>query len=76
MGMFDRVWVECPKCGKGVEFQSKAGDCVLADYTLDNVPIIVGLDLIHEKEKCENCGAIVIVEVDTVQHINFKSNTC
>ena len=27
MGMFDTVWIRCPKCGAEVGFQIKAGDC-------------------------------------------------
>ena len=76
MGMFDRVWVKCPECGKEVEFQSKAGECVLADYTLDNVPLKIGVGLINEKEECENCGYIVTIKIDVERRINFKSCVC
>ena len=38
MGMFDSVWVKCPKCGTENEFQSKSGLCILEDYTLENCP--------------------------------------
>jgi hypothetical protein len=54
VGMFDSLYVEC-RCGKRVEFQSKAGDCVLRDYTLEDVPHAVAGDLIGERQKCE-CG--------------------
>jgi hypothetical protein len=54
MGMFDSLYVTC-KCGLSVEFQSKAGDCILATYTLDTAPNDVKGDLIGERETCR-CG--------------------
>lgn len=59
MGMFDRVWVDCPKCGQEVEFQSKAGECVLMDYTLETAPPNVQVDLIGDNSQCNKCGHVV-----------------
>jgi len=55
MGMFDSVWVPCPKCGAGVEFQTKSGDCAMRSYELDEAPIAV-LGGIRECETCGKCG--------------------
>lgn len=55
MGMFDSLMVPCPKCGAMVEFQSKAGECILAEYTIEDCPIVILADLMGEKEKCA-CG--------------------
>lgn len=60
MGMFDRVWVRCD-CGNRVEFQSKAGDCCLRDYTLDDVPARIAADLIGNSERCQKCGATITI---------------
>ena len=38
MGLYDSVMVKCPNCGTENEFQSKSGDCLLEDYTLENCP--------------------------------------
>ena len=38
MGCFDTVLVPCPKCGKLSGFQSKSGECLLRQYTLENCP--------------------------------------
>lgn len=70
MGVFDRVYIPCPKCGKESEFQSKGGDCILADYTLETAPVDVLLDVNrHSPNICENCGTKydvkVTVKVDT-----------
>lgn len=57
MGMFDTVWVPCPKCGKVAGFQSKGGACRLDDYHLDDAPSDVLADANrHGGETCEKCG--------------------
>lgn len=61
MGMFDSVFVTCPKCGKQVEFQSKVGDCNLNSYTSDCVPILIALDLDGDSEEC-SCGNVVRIK--------------
>jgi len=58
MGMFDRVWADCPKCGAKVEFQSKAGKCELIDYDMDSVPPEIARDINADAENCE-CGYTV-----------------
>ena len=58
MGMFDSVYVPCPRCGAGVEFQSKAGKCELAQYSSTNVPAIIAADIDGDQWRCD-CGALV-----------------
>lgn len=58
MGMFDSVYVDCV-CGARVEFQSKAGECNLDHYTINNVPPGIACDLIGKSEKCSECGATI-----------------
>jgi len=38
MGCYDTVLLPCPKCEQLYEAQSKGGDCILKDYTLENAP--------------------------------------
>ena len=45
MGMFDNIWVSCPHCNERTNLQSKAGDCTLEEYELDNAPLSVMGDL-------------------------------
>lgn len=69
MGMYDRVWAECPECGNQIEFQSKAGECVLADYSTNSVPPNIAEDIKNDSEECP-CGYIVRFrdpEIDMVQ---------
>jgi hypothetical protein len=61
MGMFDRVFARCPSCGGTVEFQSKAGECLLINYTLREVPPEIAIDLDGQQECCEKCGSVVSI---------------
>lgn len=58
MGLYDSVFVNCPKCGAQVEFQTKAGECRLKQYTHISVPSGIAEYLNGSKERCE-CGARV-----------------
>lgn len=55
MGMFDSVYARCQSCGTKVEFQSKSGDCTLAEYDRHKVPKSIALALNGSSEKC-SCG--------------------
>ncbi len=46
MGMFDSVFVPCPKCGEMLEFQSKEGKCYSKRYSHSSVPAGIARDLI------------------------------
>jgi hypothetical protein len=65
MGMYDSVWVKCPKCEKENEFQTKSGDCLLQNYTLENCPVDT-LTNVNRHSPC-NCGCGAIYEVDIKQ---------
>ena len=56
MGMFDSVYVKCAKCGTEVEFQSKAGKCDLENYTINNAPPEILIDIDKEIGVCKECG--------------------
>ena len=66
MGMFDSLYVSCPCCGNSVEFQSKAGDCNLNEYTVNNVDPRVALDLQNDEEKCESCLNWIKLNVQSI----------
>jgi len=55
MGMFDSVYLRCPHCGNELEFQSKVGKCVLANYSENDCPAEIGKDLAGEVQHCEGC---------------------
>ena len=56
MGMYDTVLIKCPKCDGDIEFQSKAGKCLLSTYTLRDAPEELIDDIIDEGSVwCCNC---------------------
>lgn len=63
MGCYDSVWVRCPGCGEKVEFQSKAGACLLRSYDPSSVPPEIATDLDGDVSECR-CGARVRLRLD------------
>ena len=55
MGMFDTVHAQCPNCGHSITTQSKAGLCLLNDYSTNSVPPEVAADVEGEALYCEGC---------------------
>jgi hypothetical protein len=51
MGMFDTVQAPCPSCGTTLQFQSKEGWCVLNNFSLNKVPLVIALDLDEDNKK-------------------------
>ena len=63
MGMFDRIWASCPRCNKEFEFQSKAGHCLLSDYSLADAPAEVLMNLYPKVAHCK-CGFRFTIKVE------------
>lgn len=63
MGMFDSVYATCPKCNKEVEFQSKAGECLLNRYSVDSVPPEIARSIDGDSEACEKCGEVLTIKI-------------
>lgn len=55
MGLPDSIWIPCPQCGTSLEYQSKAGECILADFTLKNAPTEMLIDIEGDKAWCSKC---------------------
>jgi hypothetical protein len=65
MGLFDTIWVKCPKCNEDIGFQSKSGDCSMEDYMLEDCPEDVLSDANrHSPEKCWNCETLLQINID------------
>lgn len=62
MGMFDRVWVKCPKCETENEFQTKSGECCMGNYTLEDCPDDVLVDVNRHSPCLCKCGAYYMVD--------------
>lgn len=76
MGMFDSVWVECPKCGTENEFQSKSGFCGLEHYKLDDCPdnVLVNVNR-HSPCQCHECGILYEVDIHARKAVLIKPKT-
>lgn len=59
MGCFDSVEARCPNCGNVLEFQSKAGKCVLETFKSECVPMAIAFDVIGNMACCQACGSTV-----------------
>lgn len=66
MGCFDSLYVECPKCNKDIEFQTKMGGCSLQEFTLDTIPPEMLVHFKDDTEVCEECGTEVKVDVQII----------
>lgn len=65
MGIYDSVWVKCPYCETENEFQSKGGECLLDNYTLEDCPIDVMSDINrHSPCRCGECDAFYSVDIE------------
>lgn len=66
MGMFDIVWVKCPKCNTENDFQSKSGECSLINVTLEECPdnILANVNR-HAPIICQECGALYKVDTQS-----------
>ena len=67
MGMYDTLIVKCPECGSQVGFQSKAGDCNLYNYSVNDVPAEIAIDLKNDVSRCENCGYSCRLNVQVIK---------
>lgn len=61
MGMFDRIIFTCPNCKKDIEEQSKAGECLLYEYTQIAVPLSIASDILNNEVYCEGCKETFVV---------------
>lgn len=57
MRMFDSIYMPCPNCGADIEWQSKAGECLLHAYRIANpMPSAILLDINGQVEQCPSCS--------------------
>ncbi len=61
MGTYDSVWMKCPRCDDKVEFQSKAGKCILEHFTMEDVPRNVAQDILGQTTICEKCELAITI---------------
>jgi uncharacterized Zn finger protein len=67
MGCFDTVMIPCPTCGQHYPEQTKAGECILEEYTFDNAPpeVLASINQ-YAPFTCEACGTVFAVQIRVV----------
>jgi hypothetical protein len=65
MGMYDTVWVNCPKCGEPYDMQTKIGECRLHEYSIHTAPLELLLHLSKESIVCPKCNTLYNLVVRT-----------
>jgi hypothetical protein len=72
--MFDSVYFPCRTegCDGTIEVQSKAGECVLASYSPDSVPIAVAADIQGESAWCRKCNHYFTVAHSIPSHFPVR----
>lgn len=65
MGMFDKIYVQCPGCGGETECQSKSGPCQLERYKLESAPtkVVAGILGGLGWTVCDHCERELIIEL-------------
>lgn len=70
MGCFNTIKIPCDNCDHVMEFQSKAGDCNLAEFPLRDAPLRELGDVVHESEEgrliCPECKHRILVFVQKI----------
>ena len=69
MGVYDTIHIMCPECGELYEEQSKAADCILANYTVANAPPAILADIANERFECSNCKTEFCVVLQHMAHV-------
>lgn len=72
MGMFDSLYVKCPKCGEELEFQSKSGPCAMYVFRKRDLPISVALDLNGNIVRCQFCNSRIKMKVKIPKKVDFR----
>ena len=64
MGCYDTVLVPCPNCGKPYPAQSKSGECLLREFTLENAPEDVMENVNRHAPFLCDCGTSFMIKLE------------
>jgi DNA-directed RNA polymerase subunit RPC12/RpoP len=56
MELHDKVYIPCPKCGRGFYWQSKVGKSDMSIFGLDNMPVEIAKEILSKIIWCKYCG--------------------
>lgn len=72
MGMFDSLYIKCPKCNHKLEFQSKSGECALSVYRKDNLDTDVAIGLDGDIVRCQYCNKRIKIKCNIPKKAKVK----
>ena len=74
MGMFDSLYIKCPKCGKELEFQSKSGPCLLMGYNAEDndLPSQIAIGMQGDTVNCQFCDSNWKLECNIPEIVTVK----
>ncbi len=72
MGMFDSFYVDCPKCGYELEFQSKSGDCALLNFKKANLPPEIAVGMNGDIVRCQYCNKRIKLKCQIPRRVKVR----
>lgn len=72
MGMFDSLYVDCPKCSKQLEFQSNSGECYLSGYKKGNLTPEVAVGMDGNIVRCQFCNKRIKLVCQIPRRVKLK----
>ena len=66
MGMFDTVIYRCAWCGEDNSEQTKAGECLLSTYRLEDAPDELKCSVANDIFYCSSCAEKNIIKTQTM----------
>lgn len=73
MGMYNSIYVSCPKCDNLIEFQSKSGSCDMSSFDISKVPEQDLKGIIGDMRECDECGHVVEIEDPEIDYLDGSS---
>lgn len=72
MGLYDEITVRCPHCDTIVTLQSKAGECRMRSFCIEDVPVMIMGDLVNKDHWCEYCEKKFKIVVKTKLELQVR----
>ena len=69
MGCFDTVKIICPNCRTVNDIQTKAGECGLDEFYIENAPPIIKADMADSPMRCDFCEKGFIVRTQAISTV-------
>lgn len=70
--MYDSLYVDCPKCGRELEFQSKSGPCYLKICNKNNLTPEIAMDMDGNIVRCEFCNKRIRLDCKIPRKVKIK----